>query len=556
MPAFRPRAELPTHAVTNQVPPLEDYNLFDTDPVLQEALRREGGELAVPRVRAFGAALGTAEVIEAGRLANVHPPELVLFDRGGQRIDEVRFHPAYHQMFALGAEHGVHNVAWTGESEHGHVVHTALEFLLGQIEGGVCCPLTMTYAVVPTLRVQPELSEVWEPRLLSSSYDPRMLPAGHKRGATMGMAMTEKQGGSDIRANTTQAHPIEAAGPAQPYRLRGHKWFCSAPMCDAFLTLAHTPKGLSCFFVPRWLPDETRNPFYLQRLKDKLGNRSNASSEIEYNDTVGWMVGDEGRGVRTIVEMVHHTRLDCTLAAAGLMRQALVQALHHAEHRVAFGRRLIEQPLMRNVLADLALESEAATQLAFWVAGTYDRGERDPNARTLARVGVAIAKYWNNKRCPPVVVEAMEALGGAGYVEESMMPRLYREAPLNGIWEGSGNVICLDVLRALSKEPESIEQLVLALRGAQGGDARLDAWINQTLHELHDHDHLEFRARRLTERLALALQGSLMVQHAPPAVADAWCSSRLTGHGGVAFGTLPVGTDTTAILQRAWPSVA
>jgi putative acyl-CoA dehydrogenase len=554
--AFRPRTDLPTHAVFNQVPALEDYDLYATDQVLQEALHHAGGATSAPRVQAFGKALGTAEVLEAGRLANAHPPELQVFDRTGQRIDEVRFHPSYHQVFALGMVHGVHNVAWTGETPRGHVVHTALEYLLGQVEGGVCCPLTMTYAAVPTLRAQPELSEVWEPRLLASSYDPRMIPASHKRSATMGMAMTEKQGGSDIRANTTRAVPIGTGGPGQPHLLRGHKWFCSAPMCDAFLTLALTESGLSCFFVPRWLPDETRNPFHLQRLKDKLGNKSNASSEIEYLDTVAWMVGEEGRGVRTIVEMVHHTRLDCTLAAAGLMRQALVQAVHHACHRKAFGKRLIEQPLMRNVLADLALEVEAATHLAFWVAGTYDDGETDPASRTLARIGVAIAKYWNNKRCPPMVAEAMEALGGAGYVEESILPRLYREAPLNGIWEGSGNVICLDVLRALSREPESAAALTRELSRSRGADRRLDAWIDLTLRELQDGDHLEYRARRLTERLALALQGGLMVRHAPPAVADAWCRSRLTDAGGAAFGTLPTDVDTHAILARAWPAAS
>ena len=556
MTSFRPRASLRTHDVTNQVPPLQDYSLYAIDTPMQEALVREGAGWAQDRVAAFGELLGTEPMIEAGRLANRHKPELRIFDRSGHRVDEVDFHPAYHQIFAAGVEHGVSHAAWTCGRPGGHVLHVAQEYQLSQIEAGVCCPLTMTYAVVPALAHQPDLAEVWTPRATSEVYDPRMIPPDQKNGCTFGMAMTEKQGGSDVRANTTRAEPDATPGPGQPYRLTGHKWFCSAPMSDAFLTLAHTPKGLSCFLVPRWLPDHTRNPFFIQRLKDKLGNRSNASSEIEYDGTWGWLVGDEGRGVRNILEMVHHTRLDCTIAAAGLMRSALTQALHHAQHRRAFGGLLIEQPLMRNVLADLALEVEATTAMAFRVARAYDEASASPGEAILARVAVAVSKYWVNKRCPGMIVESMECLGGAGYVEESDLPRLYREAPLNGIWEGSGNVICLDVLRAAGREPESLPRLLAEISTAAGQNTHLDATIAWLKAQLRDQDHLQYRARHLVERLAMALQASLLVRHAPSAVSDAFCAGRLGPDAGVAYGTLPRGTDTSAILGRAWAGAA
>jgi putative acyl-CoA dehydrogenase len=548
-----PRTELTTHTVTNQVPPLEDDNLFANDQIVQEALARGGAAWAAEGALAFGESLGSAEVREAGRLANRNPPELRVFDRSGHRIDEVVFHPAYHQMMRLGMEAGVHAIAWTHQGSGGHVAHTALEYLLTQVEAGVCCPLTMTYAVVPSLRHQPGLADVWVPRVTQHAYDPASKPAADKLSATMGMAMTEKQGGSDVRANTTRARPVGRPGPGEPHLLRGHKWFCSAPMCDAFLTLAYTEGGLSCFLVPRWLPDGTRNPFHLQRLKDKLGNKSNASSELEYHDTWGWMVGEEGRGVRTIIEMVGHTRLDCVTSAAGIGRQALVQAIHHASHRKAFGKTLIDQPLMRNVLADLALEVEASTVLAMRIARAYDEGEYDPRAAAFARLTVAAAKYWTNKRLPVLVVEAMECLGGAGYIEENDLARMYREAPLAGIWEGSGNVICLDVLRAVSREPEALEAVFDELREIRGADARLDRAIRALETGFSDHDHLQWRARRLTEQLAVALQASLLVQHAPQAVADAFCATRLDEDWGRAFGTLPTGVDTRVILSRAWP---
>lgn len=548
---YRPHRHLPTHEVTNQVPPLVDYNLADADPVLTDAVQREGAGWAADQVAAFGAALGTSTTLEAGHLANHHPPEFVPFDRYGHRVDEVRFHPSYHHMFELGATHGVHSLAWTAAEPGGHVAHAALEYLLAQVEAGVCCPLTMTYAVVPALREEAQVAEQWLPQVLVQDYDPRMLPPERKRALTFGMAMTEKQGGSDVRANTTRATRADD----DSWRLTGHKWFCSAPMSDAFLTLAYTDEGITCFLVPRWLPDGTRNRFFVQRLKDKLGNKSNASSEIEYHDTWAQRVGPEGRGIATILDMVHHTRLDCTIAAAGLGRRALTEAIHHACHRKAFGARLIEQPLMRNVLSDLALEVEADLLIAMRVARAYDEAATSPDAAGLARIGVAIAKYWTNKRCPALIGEAMECLGGAGYVEEGPLPRLFREAPLNGIWEGSGNVICLDVLRAAGREPHTVELLLAELASFRGQDPRLDAAIDRVHQEFTDHDQLAWRARRLVESAAVAWQGGLMLAHAPAAAAEAFLATRLAGQGGLAFGTLPPGIDTTPILRRAWAAV-
>jgi len=544
-----PVSVLATHEVTNQPPPLEPYNLYDSDPALKEALNREGGKWAEAKVRAFGERLGAEETFELGRLANEHPPELKLFDRYGHRIDEVEFHPAYHQLMGLAIENEVPSVAWTAKAG-GHVVHTALEYMLIQVEAGVCCPMAMTYAGVPVLRNQPELAAEWEPKILSSSYDNRFVPAAEKAGVTIGMAMTEKQGGSDVRANTTRAQPINGGGPGGEYELVGHKWFCSAPMSDAFLTLAYAKGGLSCFFVPRWKPDGTRNPFFIQRLKDKLGNKSNASSEIEYNATWSRMVGDEGAGIRTIMEMVQHTRLDTTLAPAGMMRQAMVRALHHTAHRTAFQRVLSQQPLMRNVLADMAVECEAGTTMVMRIARAYDNGAHDDSERLFARLAVAVAKYWLNKRISGLVNEAMECLGGAGYVEESAMPRLYREAPLNGIWEGSGNVICLDVLRAMDKEPDSVAVFIGELEASRGGDRRLDRAIDRLKTMLTDRDEAELRARRITEAMALALEGALLVRHAPPAVADAFCASRLSEDWHQTYGTLPTGLDLDAVIDR------
>lgn len=554
MSAREPLAILATHEVTNQPPPLEDYNLFDGDAPLREALEREGAGWATDRVREFGGVLGSARVIELGYLANRHTPELRAFDRFGHRVDEVDYHPAYHEMMALAVEHRVPSIAWAEARPGGHVAHTALEYLLIQAEAGVCCPMTMTYAVLPALRNQPEIAAEWEPRVLAAQYDPRSIPADEKTGVTLGMAMTEKQGGSDVRSNTTRADPLGRGGPGEEYALTGHKWFCSAPMSDAFLALAYTDKGLSCFLVPRWRPDGTRNAIRLTRLKDKLGNRSNASSEIEYEGAWARMVGEEGRGVRTIIDMVHHTRLDCVLAAAGLMRQALVQALHHTAHRTAFQRLLSQQPLMKNVLADLAVESEAATVLAMRIARGFDQGASDESARGFARVAVAVGKYWINKRAQAHIYEAMECLGGAGYVEESILPRLYREAPVNSIWEGSGNIMCLDVLRAMQKDPDSVAAFVAEIELARGADKRLDGALDGLKATLADTNDAEVRARRTVEMMALALQASLLVRYAPAAVADAFCATRLAGNWGQAFGTMPAGLALDEIIARAMPA--
>jgi putative acyl-CoA dehydrogenase len=539
-----------THAVENQPPPLEDVNWFELDAALGEGIEREGGNWAAERVRAYGQVMGRAETLALGRDANRHPPELTAFDRFGHRIDEVAFHPAWHALMALAMEHEVHALPWREPRPGAHVARTALHAILCQVEAGHACPITMTYACVPTLRAEPAVADEWEPRVLGTRYDPRSRPAREKTAATIGMGMTEKQGGSDVRANSTLAHPI--GGDA--YELVGHKWFYSAPMSDALLTLALTRPGAppTCFLVPRWRPDGSRNPFHIQRLKDKLGNRSNASSEIEYRGTWARRVGPEQRGVRTILAMVHHTRLDCVSGSTGLMRMALAQALHHTRHRAAFGRRLADQPLMRNVLADLALEVEAATALMLRLARGYDRAEGDAGERAFARITAAVGKYWVCKRAPHAIGGAMECLGGNGYVEEAILARLYREAPLNAIWEGSGNVICLDVLRAIAREPDALPALLGEIRLALGADARLDAALAQLEQDLRDPADAETRARSIVERLAIALQASLLVRHAPAPVADAFCASRLAG-GGRMFGTLPASTDFAAILARALP---
>ncbi len=538
-----PLTELPTHHVTNQPPILADINLYDIDPPLQDAIKRNGGSFAIDKLHGLGAIMGRSETYEAADTANKMKPQLQTFDRYGRRIDEVNFHPAYHQLMALGVGFGIPSIAWTA-ADGGHVAHTALEYLFAQVEGGACCPLTMTYAAVPAIRHAPELAAEWEPKLLSTIYDPVVAPVADKSGATMGMAMTEKQGGSDVRANTTRAVALTDGW----YSLTGHKWFCSAPMSDAFLTLAQADKGLTCFFVPRWRPDGSRNPFFIQRLKDKLGNWSNASSEIEYNNTWGYRVGEEGRGVPTIIDMVHHTRLDTAMAPTALMRQALVQAIHHTRYRIAFQKKLIDQPLMRAVLADMALEVEAAVSLLFRVARAYD--DQDT---AFARIAVATAKYHINKRAPEFTYEAMECLGGIGYVEEGILARLYREAPLNSIWEGSGNVICLDVLRTGSKEPDALEAVFTEMKKAKGDYAALDHEIS-LLQDLWTRPAaLEPQARRIVERMAIALQASLLARYAPPSIADAFVQTRVAGDRGRAYGALPDGLNIDAILERAWP---
>jgi putative acyl-CoA dehydrogenase len=542
-----------THEVFNQPPPLVDYNLFTGDRALQEAVQREGAAWAAERLAGFGQALGRAETIDWGFQANRNPPVLQGFDRYGRRRDTIEFHPAWHSLMALAVAEGVHTGPWAEPRPGAHVARAAQVYLQCQVEAGVQCPITMTYGVVPALRRQNELAQEWLPRLFSRRYDPRFRPAGEKTGALMGMGMTEKQGGSDLRSNSTRAEPVAGGGPGKAYRLTGHKWFLSAPMCDAFLVLAQAPKGISCFLLPRWTPEGEVNALNLQRLKDKLGNRSNASGEVEFQGALAFLVGEEGRGIPIMIEMATYTRLDCAVAGAGLMRQALAQAAHHARHRTAFQRHLVDQPLMANVLADLALECEAATALGLRMARAFDRQD-DPGETAFRRLVTPAAKYWVCKRSVAFAGEAMEVLGGNGYVEESLMPRLYREVPVNSIWEGSGNVMCLDVLRALTRTPEAGEALRAELAPARGGDARLDRFVAGLEAALAARPE-EAQARRLSEQLVLALQGALLVRFAPPAVADAFCASRLERDRGGAFGTLPAGIDLGGIVERAAPAL-
>jgi putative acyl-CoA dehydrogenase len=510
----------------NQPPPLRDYNLVAENRPLVEGLRREGAGWAEERMLELGAELGGAP-LEWGRLANEHPPQLRTHDRFGDRIDEVEFHPAWHSLLALGVRHGLHASSWRDPRPGAHVARAAAFMALGQVEAGIGCPLSMTHAAVPALRVEPALAAEWEPLLTSLSY---------QDGALCGMAMTERQGGSDVRANETEARP-SGDGEAT---LHGHKWFCSAPMSDGFLMLAQAPGGLTCFVVPRVLDDGARNAFAIQRLKDKLGNRSNASAEVELDGTWGSRLGDEGRGVRTIIDMVAATRLDCVLGSAATMRAALTRAVHHARHRSAFGAVLVDQPLMLAVLTDLAVESEAATLLGMRLAHAVDDGDS-----AFLRLAVAAAKFWVCKRTPPMVAEALECLGGNGYVEENGLARLYREAPLNSIWEGSGNVNALDVLRAVGREPLAVDALDKELAQARGLDRRVDAAVDRTLTAMRavasaDPVDAQLGARRLVQELAVTLQASLVVQYSPALVAETFLASRLGDADGRVFGTLPV----------------
>jgi putative acyl-CoA dehydrogenase len=546
-----------THTVFNQAPPLENVDVFSSNLPLVEAVAREGAAWVAERAAALGRFVGGEPQQSWGRLANENRPVLRTHDRYGNRIDEVEFHPAWHALMKMGIENELHSLPWTSEEPFSHTARAALYMTAMQAEAGFCCPITMTFAVVPALRAQPELAAEWEPRLMARTYDPELRPAGEKASAIAGMAMTEKQGGSDVRANTTVAKPLNGGGAGEEYEIHGHKWFCSAPMCDIFLVLAQTEEGLSCFLLPRILPDGSRNAFHLQRLKDKLGNRSNASSELELHGAWARMVGEPGRGVPTIIEMVGHTRLDCVIGSAAGMRAGVVGASHHAAHRSAFGKLLIDQPLMRNVLADLCLESEATTALAMRLARAYDEadadarvGENETDAQLFKRLATAVGKYWTCKRAPNHAYESLECLGGNGYVEESGMPRLYREAPLASIWEGSGNVMSLDVLRALARSPRALEVFLAEVEQARGADRRLDARTDELKQQFQDPDTLETRARRVVESMALCLEGSLLVRTAPGAVADAFCASRLSGDGGLEYGTLPAGSDFEAIIAR------
>jgi len=548
----KPLDTLPTHSVTNMPPYMGDQDLWRSDPALQEAVNREGAAWAQTDLDALGRRVGTNDIFELAEQANRYSPEIKAYDRYGMRVNQVIYHPAYHDLMRLAIENQIPSFAWNHTGPGAQVGHMALSYMFNQVEGGVMCPMAMTYSAIPPLQTTPALADEWIPRLLSSQYDARDIPVTEKTGATMGMFMTEKQGGSDVRSNSTAATPVGSkTGIGTEYRLTGHKYFCSAPMCDAFLTLAYTEAGLSCFLVPRWTPDGVRNGLFIQRIKDKMGNRSNASTEMELQDTWGIMVGEEGRGVRTIIDMVQGNRIYCCVSSAALMRQGLVQALHHTSHRSAFGSLLIDQPMMRNVLADLALESEAAMVLAMRIARSMDEAADHPDAAALARIGTAIGKFWNCKRAPMQLFEAMECHGGPGYVEESILPRLYREAPVNSIWEGSGNVMCLDVLRAMQREPAAVPALMAELERARGGHPNLDRTIADLKAGLDDLAGLELRARQLTEQMAMAWQGALLVEHAPAAVAEAFCVSRLGAHYSGVFGTLPKDSDLNAIIDRA-----
>jgi putative acyl-CoA dehydrogenase len=544
-----------THEVTNQPPPLAGYDAAD-DPALAAALSafrlRSDASEADARLKEIGRLAGGEHAQEQGRLANENPPKLRTHDRYGHRIDEVEFHPAWHDLMATAVGHGLHAAPWRDKRPGAHLERAARFYVWGQAEAGHLCPISMTYAIIPALRHAPDLAEQYEPLLASTSYDPGVRPAAGKRGLTAGMSMTEKQGGSDVRANTTTA----AKASDGTYRITGHKWFTSAPMGDLFMVLAQTQdSGQSCFLLPKVLPDGTRNAMHLQRLKDKLGNRSNASAEVEYDNATAWLVGEAGRGVRTILDMVNATRLDCVLAAATGLRLGVLHAVHHASHREAFGARLINQPLMVNVLADLAVESEAATMVAMRLAAAADRAAGgDAYERAFRRLALAAIKYHVCKLAPAHAAEALECLGGNGYVEESGLPRLYREAPLQSIWEGSGNVAALDALRAMRREPETAEAFFTELEKAKGADARLDDAIEQLKKDAVVGS--EQGARRLAESLAVTLQASLLVQHGHPATADAFTATRLSGAGGRAYGTLPLGIHTQKIILSAIPRTA
>jgi len=532
----------------NQPSILENYNLFTSDLPLQTAVEANGGAWNNEKAAQFGEILGSAETLELGNLANKNTPVLKTHDRFGNRLDLVEFHPSYHELMRISIKNETHSLAWTSENSGKYVARSALAFIKQQVDEGTSCPLTMTFAALPSLKIEPEIAAEWLPKVLSNEYDARFLPAQEKRGATFGMAMTEPQGGSDVRANITFAEKINEPGE---YRITGRKWFCSAPMSDAFLVLAQAAKGLSCFLMPRFTPSGAKNTLYFQRLKDKLGNRSNASGEVEFHASYARIIGEEGRGVANIMEMVRHTRLDCAVGSAASLRRAVAESIHHAAHRKAFGVPLIEQPLMQNLLADLALESEAATALGFRLARGFDESEFNEEAKLFTRAATAIGKFWNCKRAVFAVGEALEVLGGNGYVEESVLPRLYRDIPVNSIWEGSGNVQCLDVLRSMKKEPESIEAVFNELDAAKGLNDFFDKFLLNLKDEFSNLDNLEFRARIIVEKFALLLQAKVLLKTAPAFLAEAFCQSRLAEGKNLNFGTLPVGIEVGKIIERS-----
>ena len=552
------RAPEPSDDLLNQSPPFEDVNLFTSDRALREAVKREGGGWAEADLKAFGATAGSRDMLEQARLANENPPKLRAFDPRGRRLDLVEFHPAYHRLMGVSTAEGLHCSVWEhlrdgSEPKPGRMVARAAAFYMAaQMEAGHCCPVTMTNAAVPVIRQQPELAKAWLPRILMRDYDPTFLPADAKRAVTLGMGMTERQGGSDVRTNLTSAMPVDGGGPGGEYVVTGHKWFMSAPMSDAFLVLAQAPGGLSCFLMPRFLPDGSKNPILLQRLKDKCGNRSNASSEVEFRDTHAWLIGEEGRGIATIIEMVTFTRLDCAISSAGLMRSALAQALHHCSYRVVFQKKLIDQPLMRQVLADMALDLEAALALVFRLARAFERAEANEAEAAFARIMTPAVRYWVCKALPGFAYEAMECLGGNGYVEESPMARLYRESPLNAIWEGSGNIMCLDILRVATRSPEALAALLDEVHDAALGDARLMAAVAKVKDRFASPSGLEADLRYVVECLVYAVAAAQLRRHAPPAVADAFIASRLVGGFRRTYGMFR-GADVGAILARAMP---
>ena len=543
-----------THDVLNQPAPLENYNLYEQDTALREAVEREGTSGVHDALHEYGQWAGQAETIDLGHQANANKPAFRTHDRYGHRIDEVSFHPAYHELMRVALESGLHSSPWRQPGPGAQVARAARFYLHSQVEAAHCCPVTMTFAAIPSIQHQPELARLWMPKILANSYDPRNIPDSDKTSVTIGMAMTEKQGGSDVRANTTRAYPVGQPGPGQAYELVGHKWFMSAPMCDAFLVLAQTNAGLSCFLMPRWRPDGSKNPWQIQQLKNKMGNVANASSEAELRGALAWMVGEEGRGVRTIIEMVAMTRFDCMTGSAAGMRQALAQASHHCRHRSAFGARLSDQPLMQNVLADLAIESEAAMTYALRIARALDNQDNE-HERLLARLATPVGKYWICKRTPNHAYEAMECIGGSGVMEDCIMPRLFRESPVNAIWEGSGNVQCLDTLRAIEKQPETLDAFFREAAKAKGSDRRFDQFLAQLKRDFTDLSDIQYRARNLVDRLALVMQASLLLRHSDPNVADAFCTTRLQNHGGLNYGNLPTGTNPAAIIKRATPVV-
>ncbi len=543
-----------THTVENQPPELENYNLFEQDNALKEAVEREGANWARQDISSFGEKVGQASYIELGFQANENKPVLHSHNRFGQRIDLVKFHPAYHELMKTSVENGLHSSPWTNPKQGAHVARSAKFYLQSQIEAAHCCPITMTFAAIPALRTQPNLAKIWEPLITSQHYNPANTPPNQKQGITIGMAMTEKQGGSDVRANTTKAHPVGQGGSGELYELVGHKYFVSAPMCDAFLMLAQTPAGLSCFLVPRWLADGNKNPLQFLRLKDKMGNVANASSETELRGALGYMVGEEGRGVKTIIEMVSLTRFDCMVGSSAGQRLAVAHATHHCHYRSAFGAKLDQQPLMQNVLADLALEQEGSLAFTMRMARSLDN-QHDESEQLLMRLGTAVGKYWICKRTPNHAYESMECIGGSGVMESSIFPRLFRESPINSIWEGSGNVQCLDVLRAISKTPSVIDVFFNEVDKAKGSNNTLDNFVLKLKSEFTDLSDIEYRARNIVDRLALAIQGSLLVRNSSNMISDLFCSSRLHHNGGHNIGTMPKSKVCTQIIERARPMI-